>query len=110
MAQTHQNYSDSASVHNRTIRKFTLRIELLLVMKYLLSLVTMWLFSWGTIVLAFRAVDPASTRMLLWGALALIPVFLCALVMGRRRMPSQAAVRAVLDRQSGCGGLVMAGG
>ena len=108
MAQTHQKHSEDGSPHRRTIRKFAFRVQTLLVVKYLLSLVTIYLFAWGTIVLALRAAAHTSTRMLLWGALALVPIFLCALVMARRRMPSQAAVRAVLDKQSRCGGLLMA--
>jgi DNA-binding transcriptional ArsR family regulator len=108
MAQTSENSSESGSIHGRTIRRFAFRMQGLLVIKYLLSLVTMWLFAWGTIGLALRAAAGTSTRILLWGALALIPIFLCALILGRRRMPSQATVRAVLDWQSGCGGLLMA--
>ena len=108
MTQTHQNNSESGSPHHLTIRRFAFRLRALLVVKYLLSMVTIWLFAWGTIILALRAAADTSNRNLLWGALVLIPIFLCALVMARRRMPSQAAVRAVLDKQSGCGGLLMA--
>ena len=45
----------------------------------------------------------------MWGLTGLAVCVAVALIRTRRRMPSPTAIRALLDEQSGCGGLLMAG-
>ncbi len=46
---------------------------------------------------------------LLWGLAGLAVCVGAAVVLARRRLPAGSAIRALLDEQSGCGGLLMAG-
>jgi hypothetical protein len=80
----------------------------LLVLKHGVPLLTAWAFLWGAAVLVLRATLGVPPWPLLWGLaaapLAIAPAFFVA----ARRLPGRTALRALLDRRSGCGGLLMA--
>ena len=67
-----------------------------------------WCLLWGTAVVVLRAVGGLPRLPLVWGALGIVPAVVIAAVLARRRRPTAAAVRAMLDRHNGCGGLLMA--
>src|SRR6185312_1081835 len=96
-------------LQDRVIRRFRRQLAMLFVLKYTLPLATAYAFVWGTAVLALRAAANVERGLLLWGLLGLAVCLAVALVRARRHMPSPSAVRALLDEQSGCGGLLMAG-
>src|SRR5262245_29137854 len=92
----------------RTVTRFRLQLALLLVLKYATSLLTGWAFLWGTGVLVLRVQFNTPEVALLWG-FAGIPVAVgLAAFLAWRRLPPVATVRSLLDRQNGCGGLLMA--
>ena len=81
----------------------------LYLLKYALTALTVWAFLYGTAVLALRGAVGMDRLTLVWG-LASLPLALApAVVLALRRMPSTRALRAVIDRHSRCGGLLMAG-
>ncbi len=96
--------------HEKAITHFRLRLALALALKYGLAAATVWAFAWGTAVLVLRAAYDVPRPALLWGLAALPLAVGPALWRALRRLPSRAAVRALLDRHSGCGGLLMAAG
>ncbi len=98
------------NMQDKAIRLFRRRLAVLFVLKYALPLMTVWAFVWGIAVLVLRAAAGVERRPLLWGLLGLAGCVLAALVLARRRLPADNAVRALLDEQSGCGGLLMADG
>lgn len=94
---------------NKAIQRFRRHLAALFVLKYVLPLATLWCFVWGTAVLVLRAAAEVERKPLLWGLLGLAGCLAAALVRARRHMPPATAIRALLDEQSGCGGLLMAG-
>ena len=94
---------------DKAIRRFRRHLAMLLVLKYTLPLATVWTFAWGIAVLGLRAAAGIERLSLLWGLAGLAVVMVFGVLRARRRWPSAAAVRALLDEQSGCGGLLMAG-
>jgi hypothetical protein len=94
---------------NKAIQRFRRHLAILFVLKYALPLATIWGFVWGTAVLVLRAAAGVERKPLLWGLVGLAGCLAAALVLARRRMPPLTVVRALLDEQSGCGGLLMAG-
>jgi hypothetical protein len=91
------------------IRSFRKRLAAVLVCRQALGLATVWLFVWGTVVLALRAALAISPLPLLWGLAGLLPCVAGGWLLARRQVPRAAAVRALLDREGRCGGLLMAG-
>jgi cell division protein FtsB len=102
------SFSDSSTEHDRAIGRFASKIAALLALKYALTFTTIWSFCWGTLALALRAGINMPRRPLLWGAAGVVLAVGLSLVLARRRSPSRANLRALLDEQSGCGGLLMA--
>ncbi|MHB1421727.1 MAG: hypothetical protein ACYC3I_00745 [Gemmataceae bacterium] len=96
-------------LQDKAIRRFRRHLAALFVLKYAVPLATVWGFVWGTAVLALRAAAGVERTPLLWGALGLAACLAAALMLARRRMPSDTVIRALLDEQSGSGGLLMAG-
>jgi hypothetical protein len=96
------------SNEDRAIEQFRRRLAGLLVLKHTLTALTIWAFLAGIAVLALRSLG-VSSFTLLWGLLSLPIALIPAVVLACRRLPSRVAVRAVLDRHSFCGGLLMAG-
>lgn len=94
---------------NKAIQQFRRQLAAVFVLKYALPLATVWGFIWGTAVLVLRAAAGVERKPLLWGLMGLAACLAAALVRARRRMPSLTMIRALLDEQSGCGGLLMAG-
>jgi hypothetical protein len=94
---------------DRALRDFRRHLATLFVLKYALPLATVYALVWGTAVLALRAAAGVERKPLLWGLLGVAACLAVAIVLARRRMPSATAIRALLDEQSGCGGLLMAG-
>jgi hypothetical protein len=93
----------------RSVQQFRGRVGLLYLLKYGLAALTAWAFLYGTAVLALRAAVGLPRLDLAWG-LASLPLALApAAWLAWRRLPSAAAVRALLDRHGRCGGLLMAG-
>ncbi len=96
------------SNEDRAIDQFRLRLVRLLILKQTLTALTIWAFLAGSLVLALRFLG-VSSLTLLWG-LATLPVAIVpAVFLAWRQLPGRVAVRAVLDRHSLCGGLLMAG-
>lgn len=93
----------------RSIEQLRRRLGLVYLMKYSLSALAAWAFLYGTAVLALRGGLGLSRLELLWGLASLPAAIVPAAVLAWRRLPSAAAVRAVLDRHARCGGLLMAG-
>jgi hypothetical protein len=96
--------------HEKAVTRFRLRLALALALKYGLAAAAAWAFAWGTAVLVLRAAYDVPRPALLWGLAALPAAVGPAVWLALRRLPSRAAVRALLDRHSGCGGLLMAAG
>ncbi|MFO0928268.1 MAG: hypothetical protein U0736_14720 [Gemmataceae bacterium] len=93
----------------RSIEQFRGRLGLVYLTKYTLTALAAWAFLYGTAVLALRGGLGLSRADVLWGLLSLPAAVVPAALLARRRLPSAAAVRAVLDRHGRCGGLLMAG-
>jgi hypothetical protein len=93
---------------DQAIRRFRRRLVALFVLKYTLPLATLWGFVWGAAVIALR-VAGVERKPLLWGLMGLAACLAAALVRARRHAPAAATIRALLDEQNGCGGLLMAG-
>jgi hypothetical protein len=96
-------------LQEKTIRRFRRHLAVLLLLRYFLPLATGWSFVWGIAVLALRAAVGVERTPLLWGLSGVAGCLVLAAVLARRRLPAANAVRALLDEQSGCGGLLMAG-
>jgi hypothetical protein len=97
------------NVQDSAVRRFRRHLALLFFLKHLLPLATDWAFVWGIAVLILRAAAGVERLPLLWGLLGIAGCVAAAIVLARRRLPTLGAVRALLDEQSGCGGLLMAG-
>jgi hypothetical protein len=95
--------------HEHALISFRLRLAALLTLRNALAFVTVWAFLWGTAVLVARAAFGAPRSPLLWGFAGLPLAVGPAVWLALRRLPPLTAVRALLDRRSGCGGLLMAG-
>lgn len=98
---------NNSTSHEGDIRRFTRQLTFLLTLKHALLLVAAWCFAWGLAALVLRAVAGVSRRPLLWGVAGVLAALVLALVWARRQLPARAAVRALLDRQNDCGGLLM---
>jgi hypothetical protein len=96
------------TAHEQAVRQFGRRLAVLLVWRQALGLLTLWLFLWGTAVLALRAALATPRLPLLWGLAGVVPCAAAAFLLARRSFPAVAAVRALLDRESRSGGLLMA--
>jgi hypothetical protein len=94
---------------DQAIDLFRRRLTALFFWRQAVGFATLWLFVWGTGVLALRASVGMDGVTLLWGAVGLVPCFVLAWIVAVRQTPRAAAVRALLDRESHCGGLLMAG-
>ncbi|MBI1373203.1 MAG: hypothetical protein GC159_10770 [Phycisphaera sp.] len=95
-------------MHEQVIRRFRGDLLRKLTTFYALILISGWAFVWGTVVLISRAAIGTEPLPLLWGALGIVPAAMLAMELARRRLPEPAAVRAMLDRYSAAGGLLMA--
>jgi hypothetical protein len=79
-----------------------------LILKQALLWLAGWTFLWGTFVIVWRVAVGPPDREIWWG-LAAVPVLtLIAGIVAVRRLPSRDRLRALVDRTSRAGGLVMA--
>ncbi len=69
-----------------------------------------WCFIWGAAAILLAALSDIDRAMLLWGAIGLAPVAVAAIVLARMTVPSESAIRALLDDRARCGGLLMTAG
>jgi hypothetical protein len=103
------NSQSTSAHHEQSIRRFIRRLALLLAFRQSLTFVAVWCFLWGAVALVLRAASATTRRQLLWGAIGIAVAAIAAAVVSRRRLPSHDSVRAMLDSQNDCGGLLMAG-
>jgi hypothetical protein len=96
------------TAHEQAARSLRRRLALVLLLKHALVFLTAWAFLWGTVVLVLRLTAGTSPLVLLWGLAAMPVLAALAVLPARRRLPAATAVRAVLDRASGCGGMLLA--
>ena len=93
---------------NKAIRKFRIKMAMLLILKKTLAVATVWVLAWGTVVIILRGAIGISRLPLLVGGIGLILAIACAVVLALRQIPTRTALRATLDKHSGAGGLMMA--
>lgn len=91
----------------RTVRR---QLRWTLTLRAALELITLWLFVWGVVVVAVRAVGVADWEWLAWGGLGVLAASVVAVLRARSRTPDERAIRALCDREQACGGLVMSEG
>ncbi len=96
--------------HAPQIASFRLRLGSLLVARECLRLFFAWIMIWAAAVVGLRAVFRVEPLLLLWGLLGLAAAAAVGLLLALRKVPSAAAIRAVLDRHGCLGGLLMAAG
>jgi hypothetical protein len=94
----------------KSIRHFRRRLAIILTIKYTLSFATLWFFAWGSVSLILRAWAGTSRQFLAWGAVGILFAILASVIKTRKYLPSHSSVRALLDHQNQCGGLLMAAG
>lgn len=94
---------------DKKVHSLRQRIGLLLWLRYAVVLTAGFAFVYGSVVLIARAGWQVDRLLLVWGALALAPLVVVAIWLARRQMPRPVVLRAMVDRQSDAGGLIMAG-
>jgi len=94
---------------DQAIELFRGQLALRYVLRNSLTALTVWAFLYGTVVLALRGALGLSRIDLIWGLCSLPLALIPAVILALRRLPSKTAVRALIDRHSRCGGLLMAG-
>jgi hypothetical protein len=91
------------------IREFRNRMMTLLVLRRMMSAVTVYLFAWGTAALVLRFSLSVSMEKLLWAGAGILLLCPPVLWMQWKNMPDSGAVCALLDLYNRMGGLLMAG-
>ncbi|MFQ3649380.1 MAG: hypothetical protein SNJ75_03535 [Gemmataceae bacterium] len=86
---------------------FRMQLVGLLVARYTLLGLGFWAIGYGVVVLTVRATLDLDPLPLLWGLATLPLVPVVALLAAVRNLPTPAATRALLDRHSQAGGLLM---
>jgi hypothetical protein len=95
--------------HEAIVEQFRRRIGAWLVVRASVAAVALWAFLWGTAILALKAYREIDVAPLMWG-LAGVPIAIgIAAWLALKKLPDRTALRALLDRRGGCGGLLMAG-
>jgi len=95
-------------MHDQFIARLQRRFAAVLMLKHALLWLAAWAFAWGTFVIVWRVAtnEPADD---LWRGFASAPLLaIAAAGLAVRGVPSRADLRAVVDRSSQCGGLLMA--
>jgi hypothetical protein len=96
--------------HERVIASTRAKIGAVLGIRAFVAALSIWLLAWGSVVLVLRAVLLVPRGLLAWGAVGILGAGIFAVVIAQRRRPATEMVRALLDAQWGCGGLLMAAG
>lgn len=94
---------------DQVVEQFRQRIAAWLVLRSSVAAVAGWAFAWGTAILAWKTAVGSWEPHLLWGFLGFPVAIALAARYASRRVPNPVTVRAMLDRRSECGGLLMAG-
>ncbi|MFO7907566.1 MAG: hypothetical protein R6U98_33265 [Pirellulaceae bacterium] len=94
----------------RQIARLRFRLGCILVLRQWLRLFFIWIMVWATGTVAVRAVFRVDRWTLMWGLAGLLLAGVVGMVLALRKIPSAAALRAVLDRHGNRGGLLMAAG
>ena len=90
------------------VDRFRTQLGVVYFAKFSAVALTAWAFLFGTAILILRGKLGFASNDLLWGLASLPLALIPAVVLTIRRLPSHAAVRALLDRHGRCGGLLMA--
>jgi hypothetical protein len=90
------------------VDRFRTQLGVVYFAKYAAAALTAWAFLFGTAVFVLRGRLGFDALDLLWGLASLPVALIPAVVLTARRLPTPAAVRALLDRHARCGGLLMA--
>jgi hypothetical protein len=109
MWDTMNNLSDTPAELDAKIRDFRMRLWKWLWTRSVVTWTAGWCFVWGTGVLVTRATAGGNGAWLQLGWLGVAAIAIVAGVLAKRRLPTHASVRAMLDAQSHAGGLLMAG-
>jgi len=92
----------------QTVNRFRFHVAAVLTLRWWLTLTALWGLAWGVAVLVLRAIVGWPAAPLAWGALGLAVPVPVAFVLALRRLPTRAAVVALIDRTGRCGGWLMA--
>ena len=95
------------SSHPEALRAFARRLNLLLELRVVVQMATVWFFVWGVFVLAMRISGVQHTEWLALGVFGFVPLAILAVLRERRRQPAFASLRANYDRLNVCGGVIM---
>ncbi len=96
------------ATYEQELTSFRRQLARVLFLKYALLFFTIWAFGYGILVLAIRVASQLPRTWLAWGLLGVLPVLALAIMATRKHIPPVEKLRAVLDRESACGGLLMA--
>ena len=77
------------NIDNKIIRKFRIKLAVLLILKNLLAFATVWGLLWGTVIIVLRATVGMPPFTLLTGAIGLIVVIGCAAAIALRQIPTR---------------------
>lgn len=94
--------------NKKLLKIFRGRIALLLMLRLLLRFSTVFAFIFGMVVLIARVGFVVRRSLLLWLFLGYLPFFVSAVLLSVKRIPSYRSLKALLDSQNRCGGLLMA--
>lgn len=106
MKEQIQQPTNSAD-HKHAVHQFLRRLTWLLTLKQFLLLATAWCFIWGTAAITLRATLEITPTQLLWGATGVPLAIAAGAWIAQRQLPTQPAIRALLDQQNRFGGLLM---
>ncbi|MCI0376728.1 MAG: hypothetical protein L0215_03905 [Gemmataceae bacterium] len=95
-------------MHETLIQRLRWRIGGLLALRNALGIAALWAFLWGAVVLVCRVVLEERAGWLWWGLWTLPLAVVPAILWAHSQVPSASRLRAVVDRTSHCGGLLMA--
>jgi len=95
------------SPHPAAIQAFSFKLKLLLTLRVVVQVATVWFFIWGVFVLAMRISHVQQTAWLALGIFGFVPVALLFAWRESCRHPAATHIRANYDRLNACGGVIM---
>lgn len=93
--------------HPQALQAFARKVQLLLMFREAVRWISVWLFAWGAIVLAFRIAGQPAGGWLAAGLIGCLPAAIGAGFHARHHLPAFAHLRAHYDRLNVCGGVIM---
>jgi hypothetical protein len=108
MLESHSSKSTMQDNRAKAIAQFRWHAASLLVLRQCLHYFFVWTMIWATGVVVLRAIFRIDPTVLWWGAIGLLIAAVVGVVLAIRQIPTAEVSRAVVDRHSGCGGLLMA--